>query len=291
MVRPMGRITQSMVAFREAPEEPLPRPVPYRRRDEIGAASRELASMQEDLRSALRQKTRLTALGTAVSKINHDLRNILATAQLMSDRLAASDDPEIRCITPIIFRAIDRAVDLCTQTLRFDKFEEPTPVLDDASLVDIADDVAASLGLTADGPIAWRNNIDPGLIIQADRDQFYRLLLNLVRNAAEAIGDRGPEASGSIRINAERREGAVVVDVSDSGPGMPQAARDHLFEAFAAGARSGGAGLGLSITRDLMRAHGCQISWSRATPKARSSASNSPSPRAPPRPLDITTKS
>ena len=259
MVRPMGRITQSMVAFREAPEDLRRTLVPYRRQDEIGVASRELASMQEDLRTALRQKTRLAALGTAVSKINHDLRNILATAQLVSDRLAASEDPEVRRITPIIFRAIDRAVDLCTRTLRFGTLEEAAPELADVPLAEIAADVAASLGLAADGPIVWRNDIDEGLIIHADREQIYRVLLNLARNAVEAIGDLGPEARGGIRIDAEQGDGSVIVTVSDSGPGMPKAARDHLFEAFAGGARSGGAGLGLSIARDLMRAHGGEI--------------------------------
>ena len=61
--------------------------------DEIGTAERELAAMQTELASMLHQKNRLAALGLAVSKINHDLRNLLASAQLFSDRLANLPDP------------------------------------------------------------------------------------------------------------------------------------------------------------------------------------------------------
>ena len=75
MVRPMGRITQSMVSFRDDPEDVSANLPSSKRRDEIGVAQRELAVMQNDLRLALRQKTRLAALGAAVAKINHDLRN------------------------------------------------------------------------------------------------------------------------------------------------------------------------------------------------------------------------
>ena len=259
MVRPMGRITQSMVGFRKAPEDQRHIMARSQRADEIGVASRELAAMQEDLRTSLRQKTRLAALGTAVSKINHDLRNILSTAQLMSDRLAESEDPEVRRVTPIVFKAIDRAVDLCTQTLRFGKLEEPAPVLDDLQLRDIVDDVGASLGLTREGPIAWDNFIANGLIVHADRDQLYRVFLNLARNAVDAIGERGPTARGRIAVSAERGDDAVIMEVADDGPGLAAAAREHLFEPFAGGARSGGAGLGLSIVRELMRANGGEI--------------------------------
>ena len=61
--------------------------VPSGRLDEVGIAERELAQMQEELSGLLAQKTRLAQLGLAVSKINHDLRNMLANAQLISDRL------------------------------------------------------------------------------------------------------------------------------------------------------------------------------------------------------------
>src|SRR5262249_3110532 len=117
LVRPMRRLTESMVAFRENPED-LSHPLPVTTRtDELGVAQHELADMQTKLRAALQQKTRLAALGTAVTKINHDLRNILTTAQLVADRLAGSDNPEVKRMTPTLLAAIDRAIDLCSKTL------------------------------------------------------------------------------------------------------------------------------------------------------------------------------
>src|SRR3546814_8221299 len=94
LVRPMSRLTRAMVAFAEKPQDGGRIIRPSGRRDEVGSAERELASMQEGLRAALHHRARLAALGEAVTKINHDLRNILATAQLLSDRLAGSGDPE-----------------------------------------------------------------------------------------------------------------------------------------------------------------------------------------------------
>ena len=75
--------------------------------------------MQETVRQALRHNARLAALGTAVTKINHDLRNILSTARLISDGLADSEVPEVKRVTPRLLAAIDRAVALCTRTLSF----------------------------------------------------------------------------------------------------------------------------------------------------------------------------
>ena len=85
MVRPMRRITASMMAFRRDPEDPAATLPQTSRADEIGMAQRELIDMQASLRAALRQKERLAALGTAVTKINHGLRNILPTAALVSE--------------------------------------------------------------------------------------------------------------------------------------------------------------------------------------------------------------
>ena len=105
MVRPMRRITESMIEFRKNPQDPDNVIAASSRGDEIGVARRELAAMQGELRSALRKQERLVQLGTAVSKMGHDLRNILATAQLVSDRLAGSEDPDVRKVTPTLIGA------------------------------------------------------------------------------------------------------------------------------------------------------------------------------------------
>ena len=87
LVQPMMRITRNMLRFSQNPEDASRIIVPSARQDEIGTAERELAHMQVELTQTLQQKSRLAALGLAVSKISHDLRNMLANAQLISDRL------------------------------------------------------------------------------------------------------------------------------------------------------------------------------------------------------------
>ena len=259
MVRPMRRITQSLVRFRDTPEDARVAMMAGRRSDEIGTAERELAEMQADLRAALNQKTRLAALGAAVSKINHDLRNILATAQLMSDRLVMSDDPEVRRISSVVVRAVDRAISLCSRTLRYGRAEEAAPEREPFELRDMVVDVGVSLGLADDARVVWHNAVDGGLTVNADREQLFRVLLNLGRNAVEAIDGRNGRDRGAITVTADRRGGGAVIEVADDGPGLPEAARAHLYQAFTGSTRSGGAGLGLSIARDLMRAHGGDI--------------------------------
>jgi signal transduction histidine kinase len=254
MVRPMRRITESLMAFHTAPEDASRDVAPSRRSDEIGIAQRELAHMQADLRAALKQKDRLAALGTAVSKINHDLRNILATAQIVSDRLSTSADPEVRHVTPTLIDSIDRAISLCGRTLDFGSADEPPPQRLPFTVSDLLDDVGATVGLPADDRIVWRNEVASDLRVEADREQMFRVFLNLGRNSIQAMGGRG-----RIQITAERAPGKVTIDFADTGPGLTEKAQAHLFEAFAGTSRSGGSGLGLAIARDLMRAHGGDI--------------------------------
>src|SRR6185437_16266368 len=127
LVRPMARITRAMTAFRENPEDASRIVQPSARHDEIGTAERELASMQREIYGSLQQRSRLAALGTAVAKIQHDLRNILSSAQLASDRLAASEDPVVKRLAPRLISAIDHAVALATNTLRYGRAEEHAP--------------------------------------------------------------------------------------------------------------------------------------------------------------------
>jgi signal transduction histidine kinase len=254
IVRPMRDLTRSIAAFRTAPEDDSSVLRPAARRDEIGEAERELAAMQEELRQALRQKTRLAALGAAVAKINHDLRNMLATAHLLSDRLAASGDPEVRKITPTLIATVDRAIELCAQTLEYGRAEEPAPRRTRFDLAALVEDVALHVGIPADGRIAWRNMVAPGIEAEADRDQLFRVLLNLGRNAVQAL-----ERGGAIRVTAERCDGRLAIELGDDGPGLPGKARQTLFKAFSGSAKAGGAGLGLAIAWELARAHGGEL--------------------------------
>jgi signal transduction histidine kinase len=260
-VRPMGRITANMTSFRQDPENPARVISPSARQDEIGIAERELAEMQRNLASLLNQKSHLAALGLAVSKINHDLRNLLSSAQLLSDQLSGVPDPRVQRFAPKLMRALERAIAFCQSTLSYGRAQEAPPDRRTLALEALLDEVRETLSLTPESPIRWVNTVDRGLTVDADPDHLFRVLVNLARNATQVLEGRAPNdpARDQIRI-AGRREGAVtVIEVSDTGPGVPEKARAHLFEAFQGSTRSGGTGLGLAIAAELIRAHGGEI--------------------------------
>jgi len=260
MVRPMNRLTTNMVSFREDPENGARVIAPSGRNDEIGIAERELGVMQRDLASMLQQKNHLAALGLAVSKINHDLRNLLTSAQLFSEGLSSLPDPRVQRFAPKLMRALERAIAFCESTLSYGRAQEPPPDRKPVDVEALVEEVHETLAL-AESRIAWIAAIERGLIVDADPDQLLRVLLNLARNAVQALETRAPNdpARDQVRITG-RREGAVaVIEVSDTGPGFPVRAREHLFEAFQSTARSGGTGLGLAIAAELVRAHGGEI--------------------------------
>jgi signal transduction histidine kinase len=261
LVRPMHRITANMVAFREDPENPARVVAVSGRTDEIGTAERELAAMQRDLASMLHQKSRLAALGLAVSKINHDLRNLLASAQLVSDQLSNLPDPRVQRFAPKLMRALERAIAFCQSTLSYGRVQEPPPDRKPVAVEALAEEVQETLGLSMDSGIGWIASIERGLTVDADHDQLLRVLLNLARNAAQALENRAPNdpVRDQIRLTGRREGAVVVIEVSDTGPGFPPKAREHLFEAFQSSTRTGGSGLGLAIAAELVRAHGGEI--------------------------------
>ena len=260
-VRPMRRVTANMIKFRADPENPDRVIVPSARADEIGTAERELETMQTELASMLHQKSRLASLGLAVSKINHDLRNLLASAQLFSDRLAQIPDPGVQRFAPKLMHALERAIAFCQSTLSYGRLQEPPPDRRQILLEPLVEEVHETLGLGADGPIRWISAVERGLIVEADYDQLFRSLLNLARNAVQAMESRDDRDPGrdQIRITGRREGAVVVIEVSDTGPGFSEKARAHLFEAFQGSTRTGGSGLGLAIAAELVRAHGGEI--------------------------------
>jgi signal transduction histidine kinase len=248
LVRPMRRITASMALFSQDPEDASRVIAPRGGRDEIGQAEKELAAMQETVRQALGQRARLAALGTAVTKINHDLRNILATARLVTDGLTTSAAPEVKRVAPRLIDAIDRAIAMCSRTLDFSREGAPPFAPSRFLLRPLIEEIGPTL-LVSDENLAIDLDLPADLAVKADRNQIYRVFLNLVRNSVEAGARR-------LRIAAARDDGNVVIDIADDGPGLPPRARENLFRPFAGSARPGGSGLGLAIARELMRVHG-----------------------------------
>lgn len=258
VVRPVQRLAGNVAAFAEHPEDSSRIIVPSGRTDEIGVAEQALARMESALAAELRQKRRLADLGLAVSKINHELRNILTTAQLLGDRLGEAVDPVVQRVAPRLIATLGRAVDYCSATLAYGRASERAPLRE---VVPLAPIVEEQLDLTklGDGhPIAIEADIAPDLLVDADPEQLGRVLLNLIRNSVEALA-RAKTPNARIVVVAKRLDRAVQICVFDNGPGVPERVRDRLFAAFQASDRSGGTGLGLPVADELVRLHGGNI--------------------------------
>jgi signal transduction histidine kinase len=258
-VRPMQRITRSMERFRADPEDPAAAIHPSGRRDEIGRAEAELDRMQADLRTALNARARLAALGEAVAKINHDLRNMLTSAQIASERLAQSGDPKVAQAMPRLERALGRAVKLATGVLAYGKSEEPAPAPVAVRLGPAVEAAAEDAGLSPDG-VRLVSQVDPRAQVSADPDQLHRILVNLMRNGREAIQSEATAGrAGAITVSLEQRDEASLIRVADNGPGVPDRVQARLFQPFSGSGRPDGAGLGLAIARELAQAHGGDV--------------------------------
>ena len=260
VLRPVRRLTTSITAFGLNPEAVGRVITPSGRRDEIGVAEDALAIMQRDLLRELTRKKRLAALGLAVAKINHDLRNMLASAQLLSDRLSDMSDPVGRRLAPKLVATLDRAITFCQATLVYGRAVEPAPKPAKLGLHALVTDVVETIAPLAQG-VEIDNAVPRDFEIFADSEQLFRVLLNLVRNGADALTGAGamPGAEPLVRIRARKEPGMIVIEVCDNGPGVPPQARATLFQAFIGSSRPGGTGLGLSIAADIVHAHGGEI--------------------------------
>lgn len=256
LIRPVRRISKALTEVGSDPEHATPVVVNPRRIDEIGRAVADLHRMQKTLRDAFRQRARLAALGTAVTQINHDLRNMLSTASLVSERLAMIEDPEVKRVTPRLLTAIDRAINLCEQTLVFAK-SGAVPIRPEwIALHDLVEDVGEAVSSAAIGQRAnasagldWSNAVAFEHQLWADHQQLFRVLLNLARNAVQA-------GAGRIVVEATADSVGHRVLMRDDGPGIPASVVESLFEPFRGSSKRGGTGLGLAIARELARQHG-----------------------------------
>ena len=254
IVRPVRRVVANMTAYRDDPENAGRVIVPRSGAKELRLAEDALRDLQVQLIAHLRQKDRLAALGGAVAKISHDLRNLLTTAQLLADRIEMSSDPAVKRSVPKLVNSLSRAITLCERTLAFGRAEEPPPSPAVTPLTGLIEEVVENECLLAGEKVRIVARVAPGLTARADADQLFRVLTNLVRNAAQAID--GAKAPGEVVVGAARDGAGVAITVSDSGPGLPPKARENLFQPFRGGARQGGSGLGLVIASEIVKGHG-----------------------------------
>ena len=262
LVRPIKGVVDHMQSYAKAPEDARQIISPSAGVKELRDAEESLQMMQTQLTGALKQKERLAQLGGAVAKVSHDLRNILTSAQLFTDRIESSDDPLVKRMAPKLVNSITRAVNLCETTLAFGRVDEPAPVLTRVNLAQIVGDVIDSERLAAgDYPLSFSEDIPASMTLRADGEQLFRVIFNLVRNARQAIMATGEP--GEIGLQAGEDDQSWQLKISDTGPGLPQKAQEHLFKPFQGGVRKGGSGLGLVIAADLIRGHGGRLELQR----------------------------
>ncbi|PHR93729.1 MAG: hypothetical protein COA69_03610 [Robiginitomaculum sp.] len=256
IVRPVHTLAQDMAAFRTDPRKRIIPSTPNARRDEIGQLQREFVDMRDGVRTVFKQQERLATLGMAMAKINHDLRNVLTSTQLISDRLADDPDEKISKMGKRLVRAVDRGVKLCEATLSFSQSVEERPQPRNTKLAPLIDDAIIDCIAEedkAETAIQFTNHIDRKLQIFADPDHTYRIFLNLLRNAVQAMQDSEIK---TLNVEASEIDGKILIRIADTGPGLPSKAKENLFKAFTSSTHAGGTGLGLTISRELARAQG-----------------------------------
>ncbi len=258
IVRPVKQLASNVMAFATDPENPNRIVRPSGRHDEIGDAENALAGMERTLAGSLREKKRLAAVGLAVSKINHDLRNMLASAQLLSDRIGESKDKSVQRFGPKLIATLNRAIEFCQSTLAYGRVTEQSPQKQPVALAALVLDVADMLSLGQPGQPRIDIIIAPEMKAQLDPDQMFRVLSNLFRNAGQAL-KAAAIPDPLITVKAEYAGERTIIHVIDNGPGIPARAREFLFEAFSGSTSAGGSGLGLAIAAELVQLHGGTI--------------------------------
>ena len=258
IVKPIRKLAGGLAKFRKEPRKrisPGSEDVSVRK-DEIGQLQREFSDMKTGVRAAFKQQERLATLGMAMAKINHDLRNVLTSTQLISDRLASDPDERIKGMGERLVRAVERGVKLCEATLSFSQSVEEKPQMRPvrmATLIGEAAGDALAEHQVMPTKVKFKNLVDTNLTAHIDPDHTYRIFHNLFRNALEALGQSEAPA---LRVEVEIIDDKACFNIIDTGPGIPPNIQKNLFKAFTTGANKGGTGLGLTISRELARAQG-----------------------------------
>ena len=166
----------------------------------------------------------------------------------------------MQVFAPKLVRTLDRAVGYTEGVLAYGRAHEAPPSRRLLRLRALVEEVEELLGLEQEAEIEFVNAVEQGLEVDADAEQLFRVLMNLCRNAAQAMGgEPGDAVVRRLTVEADRQGSVSRITVCDTGPGLPPKARDNLFAAFRGAARSGGTGLGLAIAHELVRAHGGTI--------------------------------
>jgi len=214
------------------------------------------------------QAERLAAIGRMAAHVTHEVRNPLSSIALNAEMLhdeVGEGTPEAARLVRAIQREVDRLTGLTEEYLRMARL--PKPRLEREDLADVVGDAAAFVAREMEAArVRVRVAADEGVPpVRVDEGQLRQCLLNLLRNAREAMEAAGVEG-GAITLRVRPEAGGAAVDVSDAGPGLGEEAAAHLYELFYT-TKERGSGLGLPLTREIVTAHGGTIRVDRAPPE------------------------
>ena len=222
---------------------------------EFNAMAQRLAARERELRAqgeALLRSERLAAIGRIAAQITHEIRNPLSSISLNAEELGERA-PAARELCDAIVGEVDRLTAITEEYLRFARL--PRPQLARADLNDAVRDLLDFVQpeLEAAG-VTLERRLQPGLgAVLADVGQVRQLLLNLVRNAREAM-----PGGGKLTVATRGEEGAAVVEVRDTGPGIPHERLQRIFDPFFT-TKERGTGLGLALAQEIAQEHGGQL--------------------------------
>ena len=268
---PIARLTEAAQRLgRGAPDAVA---VPERGGDELAVLAREfnamaqrLAARERELRAqgeALVRSERLAAIGRIAAQITHEIRNPLSSISLNAEELGerlreqplegAAGSAAAAALCDAIVREVDRLAAVTEEYLRYARVPKPQVVRADLNetVRDLLDFVRPEL--VAAG-VRLEQKLDPDLPeVAADVAQIRQLLLNLVRNAREAM-----PGGGTLFVGTRAADGAAVVEVRDSGPGIEPARLGRIFDPFFT-TKERGTGLGLALAQEIAQEHGGEL--------------------------------
>ncbi len=268
LLAPIRTLTEGVKAIASGD---LTRQVSVRGADELGTLAREFNAMAASLerqRQELARAERLAAVGRISAHITHEIRNPLNSlglnAELLADELPEEASAEARALLAAITREVDRLNGVAEEYLRFARLPRPVMAREDLNeiLRGLVDFVAPEMEAAG---VSLSRDLDPDLPpVRADEGQLRAAFLNLLRNSREAT-----PAGGTIGVRTARTaDGQAEVTVSDDGSGIPAEALERIFDPFFS-TKSGGTGLGLAFTLQVVREHGgtirCQSEVGRGT--------------------------
>jgi PAS domain S-box-containing protein len=221
--------------------------------------ARNAAAEIERGRDALYQREKLAAMGSLLAGVAHELNNplsiVIGNALMLHDETAAS--PDLAGRAERIQKAAERCARIVRTFLAMARQHKTVHTrIDIETLIATALDLLA-YGLRTSGVEILRDIATPLPQIMADEDQMHQVLVNLIVNAQQALETRSRPRRLSIAARANPRSGMLEIAVADNGPGVPAAIRNRIFDPFFTTKPTGmGTGIGLSVSRGLVEAHG-----------------------------------